>query len=290
MIAELDSFISVFREISVYIILIALLLALLNYFFRFLKWHFYLNVLKIKINFNESLLIFMSGLVMSVTPGKFGEVLKSAILKQRFNQPISRTTPIIFTERITDMISLVLIAAYGVITYEYGKYILLLTVFLLVLIILILTNKNIMNTLTEKLSRVQFFNKRLQGIININDSFWILLKPSRTFLMTMLSLFAWAAECIAFYLISIQINSQMTFELAAFIYSMATIIGSVMFLPGGLGGTEGTMVFMLSEFGFLKHEAVAVTTTIRIVTLWFAVLVGFLGFHFYQRKYGKIVL
>jgi len=51
-------------------------LAMLNYFLRFLKWDSYLKALDVSLTAKESLAIFFAGLAMSVTPAKFGEVLK----------------------------------------------------------------------------------------------------------------------------------------------------------------------------------------------------------------------
>ena len=56
---------------------IALGLALLNYFLRFLRWHAYLRMLKVPLKPKDSLIIFLTGLVLSVTPGKVGEFLKA---------------------------------------------------------------------------------------------------------------------------------------------------------------------------------------------------------------------
>ena len=55
---------------------------------------------------------------MSVTPGKFGELLKSYMLKQISNEPISKTAPIVLVERITDFLSLLFIAIIG--SYLFG--------------------------------------------------------------------------------------------------------------------------------------------------------------------------
>ena len=61
----------------------ALALALLNYFLRFVRWTYYLNVVEINIPLAPSALVFLSGLAMSITPGKMGEVLKCYLLRDR---------------------------------------------------------------------------------------------------------------------------------------------------------------------------------------------------------------
>jgi hypothetical protein len=54
-------------------------LASVNYLLRFLKWEYYLAVLDIRgVPKLESFLTFLSGFVLTVTPGKVGEVLSSS--------------------------------------------------------------------------------------------------------------------------------------------------------------------------------------------------------------------
>ena len=59
-------------------------------------------------------------------------------------------------------------------------------------------------------------------------------------------------------------------------------------LPGGLGVTEGSLTFLLVQKQVATDVAVATTFLIRVVTLWFAVLVGIISLSLYQKRYGKI--
>ncbi len=64
--------------------LLALCLACLNYLLRFGKWQYYLARLQIRgIPVVDSLLVFLTGFVLTITPGKVGEVFKSAVLAKR---------------------------------------------------------------------------------------------------------------------------------------------------------------------------------------------------------------
>jgi uncharacterized membrane protein YbhN (UPF0104 family) len=76
-------------------------LTLFNYFWRFIKWQYYLGRLEIKIHWLQSLLIFLSGISMAITPGKVGEFLKAYLLKSSTGAPVSRTSPVIVSERLT---------------------------------------------------------------------------------------------------------------------------------------------------------------------------------------------
>src|SRR6266702_2491682 len=75
-----------------------LALTLFNYFCRFFKWQYFLKRLSLHVPWMKSLLIFLSGLSMAITPGKVGELLKSYQLKSTIGTPVSRTSPIIVAE------------------------------------------------------------------------------------------------------------------------------------------------------------------------------------------------
>ncbi|UCH65559.1 MAG: flippase-like domain-containing protein, partial [Ignavibacterium sp.] len=111
--ADYEEVLSAFTWFDWYLLPPLLILSLLNYFARFLKWDYYLSVIKVQIKKIDSLSIFMSGLIMSVTPGKIGELLKSYLVKEVTKEPISKTAPVIFAERVTDFLSLLIISIVG---------------------------------------------------------------------------------------------------------------------------------------------------------------------------------
>jgi uncharacterized protein (TIRG00374 family) len=89
-------------------------LAFVNYLLRFLKWEFYLAVLRIgPVPKVESFLTFLSGFVLTVTPGKVGEVFKSLVLSETRGVPVERSAPIVVAERVTDLIGVIAMIAVG---------------------------------------------------------------------------------------------------------------------------------------------------------------------------------
>src|SRR3712207_6253795 len=57
-------------------------LVLLSYVGRFFRWLYYLKLLKVPVRPTVNAAIFASGLSMTISPGKLGEVLKSVFVKQ----------------------------------------------------------------------------------------------------------------------------------------------------------------------------------------------------------------
>ena len=228
---------------------------------------------------------------MSVTPGKMGELLKAYLVKQLTDTSISKTAPIIFVERITDFVSLMLIALAGAYYYNYGRVIVVCVALFFFIVIIFLSNRKIALPVLKLLEKNSFLRKHLSKIHTAYDSSYQMLQPLPLIKMTIVSLVSWFFECLGYYIILINfpINLHVNLLLwAAFSYCFATIVGAISMLPGGLGVTEGSLTFMLVNKGAPLQYAVASTFIIRVVTLWFAVLVGVISVSAYQRRFGKI--
>ena len=261
-----------------------------NYFTRFLKWQFYLKLIDVKIQFYDSLAIFMSGLIMSITPGKFGELLKSYLVKQVNGIPISKTAPIIFAERATDFLSLTILALIGAYYFNYGKGIIIIISLILIVLIFLISNKKISDKLLFTLSKFRRIHKHIEKIENAYDSSFKLLNYKPLILMTLLSVLSWGFECLGFYFILTNFSDGIKLIWSFFSYSFSTIVGAVSMLPGGIGVTEGSLTLMLINQGLSNNDAIAATFIVRVVTLWFAVLVGIISVFVYQKRFGDITI
>ena len=71
--------------------------------------------------YGDSALLFTSGMVMAVTPGKVGEVLKSYLLKRINGTPISASAPIVLAERVTDGLAMLLLMGFGLTLYAPAR-------------------------------------------------------------------------------------------------------------------------------------------------------------------------
>jgi uncharacterized protein (TIRG00374 family) len=288
--ADYDQVIKTFITFNWVLLPVLLILSMSNYFLRFYKWDFYLKVINVHINKVDSILVFMSGLVMSVTPGKLGELLKAVLVKEIYQVPISKTAPVILAERITDFLSLLILSSIGAFIYDFGTEITLGIALILFLIIALISNKSLSIYLLTKLEKIVFLRKYLANIHSAYLSSYLLFKPIPLILMTLLSLCAWGFECLGYFLILLNFNFDSGLLWASFSYSFSTIVGAISMLPGGLGLTEGSLTFLLMQNNVSKDYAVATTFIVRAVTLWFAVFVGIISIIFYQKKFGKLKL
>ena len=248
-------------------------LALSNYLLRFLRWAFYLKVLKIESPVGISALVFLSGLAMSITPGKAGELVKCYLLNSKTQVPVSRSAPVVVMERLTDVISVIILGLTGFVLLPVPA-IVVLAVALVVSVI------GLMFALSRhalRLTGLPILSKWSELLRDSQEGFKELAAPRVMVVGVAIGAVAWFAEGLALWVILRGIGSEIDLVRALPIYAAATLVGAVTALPGGLVGTEGSMLAFLQQSGVTRAGASAGTVLIRLVTLWFAVLVGLLA-------------
>lgn len=264
------------KEFDWVVLPVIFLLALLNYALRFLRWAYYLRVLSIRLPLSESVTIFMSGLAMSISPGKMGEVVKSYFLKQTTGTPIRRSVSIVFAERFTDFASIVILAAVGAFSFQYGQKVIwaaatVTLVTLLVVMIRPLAVRAI--NLVSRLPRLRRIGGKLHDVY---ENAYTLLGSRHLLVALALGIASWFCECVGYLITAKALGFDMSLWTATFIYAFSTLFGAITLLPGGLGTTEGSLTGLAIVEGMPRDAAAAATIVIRVATLWFAVALGLL--------------
>lgn len=251
-----------------------LLCTLLNYGFRYAKWEYYTLTLQCAPSRERNVIIFFTAFIMAVTPGKFGEILKSYLLKQVNGTPVRKSAPIILAERLTDFIGLVVLLIAGAYVFGYAQSLIIgFSVFFFGITGVLSWRKGSL-ALVHLLRHVFFVKKYVDHAVIAYESIYSLLRPRPLFIGSLLSIVAWFFECLGFWIVLSVFQAPPTLMKATFIYAFATIVGAVTMLPGGLGTTEGSLTGLTILAGAPKDIAVASTLIIRFATLWFAVLIG----------------
>jgi len=285
--ADFNSLIHAFSEFNWILLPVILILSLLNYFIRFIRWHYYLGKLNISLPFVRSLIIFISSFVLAVTPGKMGEVLKSYLLKEENGTEIRKSLPILLTERITDFISIVLLAIIGAYLFNYGKEIIIITGIFFVFFVIVLSYRKLSILLIDILGKVEYFKKYTDKLLTAYDSIYIILKLKPLIVAIFLGVSSWFCECLGLYIVlkgfTDTINMDINIFVPTFIYAFSTLVGAIAMLPGGLGATEASLTGLLVLLNIPKNISAASTIIIRVATLWFAVILGAIFLIIYER-------
>jgi len=267
-------------------------LATLNYALRILKWEYYLARLGVRgIPKLDSALVFLSGFVLTVTPGKVGEVFKSAVLSQIHGVPAARTAPIVIAERLTDVIGVVLLIALGSIGFEGGlEWAVAGAVLVALGLGVILWHRPLewgVSLVARGPARMRPLAPKLAQAV---ESLRVVASPGALLVPALVSVVAWGCEGVALHVLVAGFGVQSSLPLAVFFYSTATLAGAVIPVPGGLGVTESMLQQQLVRLGAIP---LGVATTgmilVRMATLWWAVTVGFVALGLLKLRHPRLL-
>jgi uncharacterized protein (TIRG00374 family) len=268
-----------------------LVLSLVNYLIRFVKWHFYLGQIGIKdVPKWDSFLAFFSGLAMVITPGKVGEWLKSYLLQEMNGPPFMRTAPVLLAERFTDAVALLLLAAGGLIIFGQAWQVFALVAVASVIAVVVARHRPTMRAILHQAEKIPIVSRFATQIEAFYESTYVLFSPWSLIFTTVLSFVSWAGEVVAFYFVLVGLGvepSGLLMVQASFILPISTLAGAVVLIaPGGLGVAEGGITGLLQVIveDMSKSVAALATLIIRFSTLWFGVIVGLFALAITSRR------
>jgi glycosyltransferase 2 family protein len=267
-------------------------LAFASYLTRWLKWEFYLARLGIQgVPRADSLYTYLSGFVLTVTPGKVGEVFKSVLLFETHGIAIARTAPIVIAERLTDVIGVVVLVAIGSIGLSGGLMWAAIGAGAVVALLAVVSSRSTSYRIIGLVERLPGAFKRIGPKLHeAYDSLATLVRPSNLWLPAVLSIGAWALECVSLWVVLRGFGQSTPLGLATFFYATSTLAGALVPVPGGLGVTETSLQEQMQALG---HVSPTVSTgamiLVRFATLWFAVLVGFGALSLLRRRHPYLL-
>ena len=245
-------------------------LALINYLLRFLRWAMYLKILQINVSFPVSFLIFLGGLAMTITPGKVGELVKCYLLRDRAGVPVATSIPLVLMERVTDLVSVVLMGLVGLFLLPP-----LLSMTLLLALAVPAAALYVLSTRhTDRALSLPIVRRWREEIREARQGIRALSRPWPMAAAVTLGLVSWVSEGVALWVVLQGLGADVSVLLSLPVYAGSVLVGAATTLPGGLLGTEGAMVAILQQIGAERDVAAAGTLIVRVATLWFAVAVG----------------
>lgn len=280
------------REFHWSMAVLACLLAAANYLVRFGRWQVYLRVLGLEVAPRDSLLVFLAGFSLTVTPGKLGEAIKAFLLRASHGFPVARTAPIVIAERVTDLLALLLLALVGVFHFDVDRRFLVVGAVVVLGGVLVVSVDPLAEAALALAARLPGLRRVAPKLREMHVSTAALLHPRPLVLATAIATVSWFFECLAFWVVVRGFpGASLGLRAATFIYATMTIAGALSFLPGGLGVTEAGMLALLVRFGvgIGRGQAAAATFVTRAATLWFAVALGLPALVRYTRRKHVVV-
>jgi len=251
-----------------------------------LKFHRLLYQLQISIPFQESIKIFLIGFAMGITPGGGGTLIKSYILKKDHKKSISSSMPVIIIEKITDLLSIIIIMTVLLIWATFYEAIIILGIgyALFFFIIIMISNNKIFLVFKNFISKIKLTRKFAINLEESKTSVKTLLK-SRNFSESLV--YSVAIKIIQLFLVflvflSLGINLELFF--AGQIYYTSLLFGVLTFIPAGLGVTDTSMIGLLLKENVELPIATISVLLIRLITTWISVGLGLIMFKFLLKE------
>ena len=221
--------------------------------------------------------VYIGGFLMNLTPGRVGELWRSWILWQGWRLKYRRSLPLLICDRLLDLYALLLFGVLGL-GLGFGfhwpaVFCLLAASALLVLITVPGWARFTIKIMWASLGRPK---PRLFALLmSVCRNVGVMLKPVIFVKLLSLSLLAWSMEAVALHILMPTIGGQLPLRAAVAVLGLANVAGAITPLPGGIGGQELTMAFLISGVaGNSTANAVAMVGIMRLSTLWYSAALG----------------
>lgn len=274
-----------FQEIKIEFIGVILLVELLSLAIRSFRQQKFLNDLGIKLSFLTNFKIYLAGMSMIFTPGGTGTLIKSHFLKRNYGFTISKVLPVALLERYHDLLAVTTILFFSLLVlYNWpSALIVVIATALLVSIYLIIRKKDLLIKCQQNLTKLKFLSKFVPGP-ELNESIDHLSRPKITALGWLISIVSWMVDAAAVYLAFLSFNQDFGFIQTTQLYFTSLGYGAISLLPGGIGVTEGSFIGLLTATGLELSTSSALVFFVRITTIWFATILGFISIRFVLNK------
>lgn len=265
-------------EIGVWLPILAL--SMMNYLLRFYRWTRYISLNSTcLLPGYQHLLVYFAGFALTTTPGKAGEALRSVYLAQA-GVSVSQSLSALFSERLIDLIAIVLLSLLIVESYYDDKQA---WIFIAVLgvagSIFALIHSPYLRLLLNYFGKIsgRFLQRAFQYLVEMLDASKQMLVSKELAIGGSIGIVAWLAEGFGLFLILHYLGFEVGVAAAIGVYAASMLVGALSFIPGGLGSTELAMGALLIALGADQSTAITATLVCRIATLWFAVALGMLS-------------
>ena len=263
------------------------------------RWSININAVGITVRKMALLPMLLVGMaVNNITPSARGggEPVRAYILSKYTRTPMEKSFATVIADRGLDTFPLFLLAIITIISaIFYLKLsfllILTLTLSLLVLVAVFLLafymsiNKPMGERITRWMVRVfhrfskkehsKFEEDALKALNGFQNSIRTLLRNRKVMLYALpLSFLIWFVEIIRLYIVFLAFNTHVSLAVIAAVFVIATMIGLIPLLPGGVGAVDGMMIVLFSIAGVPPSISAAATIVERLISFW---LTSFLG-------------
>lgn len=262
--------------------------SLVNFALRAWRWQIAQRRAGVALPYPRTLLYFMAGYALLLTPGRIGEAVRLWLLRRGHGARYERTFALLVLDRLSDGVVFVLFILAGLAAFS-GFAAVAAAVGLLLAVALWLFLRpapllGLVGWAYGRLRRRPRLFARLRVALRQGPR---LADPGLLAIAFGLSLAAWTVLAGGLAALMRGLGIEAGLVDAMFILGAASAAGALIVIPGGLGGTEGAMLALMAGLGATPEAAIAATLVFRALTLWLSVVIGFAALGAAIRATGK---
>jgi glycosyltransferase 2 family protein len=261
------------------LLLLAALLSLVNYALRILRWRSYLARLGHELTLGFSAVSYVAGFAFTVSPGKVGELARARYYRPR-GIPVAQVAAALFVERLVDLLAVVVLAALIVAGAPHYQAAVWGTFFGIAAVLGLLAALPWTKLAAAAASQTRIpaaLRRPVAAAAHALAAARRLLRVRMLALGFGLGLLAWGFEGVELAVLASMFTPHLSLTAVVGIYAVSVLAGVLSLLPGGLGSTEAVMTALLAARGMPLPQAILLTLICRLMTLWFAVALGWLA-------------
>lgn len=282
-----------------------ILLAILIQFFIFYLYAFRWNIVNKTANINTTVkeiipMVLVGMAINNITPSGRGggEPVRAYILSKHVNKPTEETFATVIADRALDTFPFLVLAVITIIAvmvyFSLSKLILsilIISVIVITIAFILLVYMSINQKAGEKITAwivriIKIFYKKIdpetleKKVIKAIAGFQKTMKRMLADKMILyyglpLSFFIWAVEIARVFVVFLAFGANVDPILIGEVFIVASLIGMIPLLPGGIGAVDGVMILFYSSAGIPPSISAAATVIERLISFWMPTMIGF---------------
>ena len=296
---------------NLWLVLLAVLLQIFTYFLYTLRWHIINKTADMSLGIRKLLpMVLVSLAVNNITPSGRGggEPVRAYLLSREGHYRFGDTFATVIADRALDTFPFVILAILTIIGIIFSFSLdLSMLVFLIIcvslitagviLLLYVCINEAFGVKLTGWILRIvrRFYKKFnedtekriVDAVISFQARMNALLRDKTILYYALpLSFIIWIFEILRVYVVFLAFGARVGPVLIGEVFILASFVGMVPLLPGGIGAIEGMMILFYSHAGITSTISAAATVVERLISYWMTTFIGMI----FLLKYGTNIL
>lgn len=263
------------------------------------RWSITIRSLHISIKKKHIFPMLMVGLAINnITPSGRGggEPVRAYMLGKYTKAPMENAFATVIADRGLDTFPFVMLAIitilYSVMSLQLPEWIviaLIISLIALVAVFIIILFMSINEVAGEKITlwivgvikrfsrrkHLEIERKAVQAMKGFQNSMRVMIRDRNVLMFGLpLSFLIWFMEIIRVYIVFSSFGTPVPLGIIASVFVIATLIGMIPLLPGGVGAVDGVMIILYSAAGVPPSISAAATIVERLISFWMTSFIG----------------